>query len=92
MLALREALEQFSARNTNLIYEPLAAAMGIGLNIKEPEGKLIVDIGGGITEVVVISLSGIASFQSLRFTGSGCSTETQSSTSLRPLCQSASVI
>ncbi len=75
--ALRDALDQFSARNTNLIYEPLAAAMGMGLNIQEPEGKLIVDIGGGITEVVVISLSGIAAFQSLRVAGDAMDEEIQ---------------
>lgn len=67
--ALRDALDQFSSRNTFLVYEPLAAALGMGLDIQEPEGKLIVDIGGGITEVVVISLSGIAAFQSLRVGG-----------------------
>lgn len=67
--ALRDALEQFSARNTYLVHEPLAAALGLGLNIQEPEGKLVVDIGGGITEVVIISLSGIAAFQSTRVAG-----------------------
>lgn len=67
--ALRETLDQFSARHTHLVYEPLAAALGMGLNIHEPEGKLIVDIGGGITEVVVISLSGAATFQSVRIAG-----------------------
>ncbi len=67
--ALRDALDQFSARNTHLVNEPLAAALGMGLDIQEPAGKLVVDIGGGITEVVVISLSGIAAFQSLRVAG-----------------------
>ena len=67
--ALRDALDQFSSRKTLLMYEPLAAAMGMGLNIQEAEGKMIVDIGGGITEVVVISLSGIAAFQSTKVAG-----------------------
>lgn len=67
--ALRDALDQFSAKNTFLVHEPLAAALGLGLDIQEPEGKLVVDIGGGITEVVVISLSGIAAFQSIRVAG-----------------------
>lgn len=67
--ALRDALDQFSSRNTFLVHEPLAAALGLGLNIQEPEGKLVVDIGGGITEVVIISLSGIAAFQSTRIAG-----------------------
>jgi rod shape-determining protein MreB and related proteins len=67
--ALRDALDQFSSRNTFLVHEPLAAALGLGLDIQEPDGKLVVDIGGGITEVVVISLSGIAAFQSIRVAG-----------------------
>jgi len=67
--ALRDALEQFNCRNRRLVYEPLAAALGMGLNIQEPDGKLIVDIGGGITEIAVISLSGIANFQSIRIAG-----------------------
>jgi rod shape-determining protein MreB len=67
--ALRDALEQFPSQKTFLIHEPLAAALGMGLSIQSPEGKLIVDIGGGITEVVVISLSGIAAFQSTRIAG-----------------------
>lgn len=67
--ALRDALEQFRAKNTYLLYEPLAAALGLGLNIQEPDGKMIIDIGGGITEIVVISLSGIAAFQSIKVAG-----------------------
>jgi rod shape-determining protein MreB len=67
--ALRDALDQFNSRNTYLLYEPLAAAVGMGLDIRQPEGKLIIDIGGGITEIVVISLSGIAAFQSLKVAG-----------------------
>lgn len=75
--ALREILEQFTAQHTHLVHEPLAAALGIGLNIQEPEGKLVVDIGGGITEVVVISLSGIAAFQSVRVAGDKLDEEIQ---------------
>lgn len=75
--ALREILEQFTAQHTHLVHEPLAAALGIGLNIQEPEGKLVVDIGGGITEVVVISLSGIAAFQSVRVAGDTLDEEIQ---------------
>jgi rod shape-determining protein MreB len=67
--ALRDVLDQFSARHTYMVYEPVAAAMGIGLNIREPDGKMLIDIGGGITEIVVISLSGIAAFQSLKVAG-----------------------
>jgi rod shape-determining protein MreB len=75
--ALRDALSQFNSRNTYLVYEPLAAAMGIGLNIQEPDGKMLIDIGGGITEIVVISLSGIATFQSLKVAGDSFDEEIQ---------------
>jgi rod shape-determining protein MreB len=67
--ALREVLEQFNSRKCHLVYEPLAAAIGMGLNIREPEGKMIVDIGGGITEVVILSLSGVAVFRSVKVAG-----------------------
>ncbi len=67
--ALVNALEQFNSRRTYLVYEPLAAALGMGLDIREPDGKMIVDMGGGLTEVVVISLSGIACFQSIKVSG-----------------------
>lgn len=67
--ALRSALEQFNSRNTWLIHEPVAAALGLNMDIREPNGKLLIDIGGGITEIVVISLSGIAAFQSLKVAG-----------------------
>lgn len=67
--ALRDTLSQFNTSKTYLLYEPLAAAIGMGINIQEPEGKFVVDIGGGITEVVVISLSGIVNFNSIRIAG-----------------------
>lgn len=67
--ALRDALEQINSRKSHLIFEPLAAALGMGLAIREPQGKLVIDIGGGITEIVVISLSGIATFQSIKVAG-----------------------
>lgn len=75
--ALRDALDQFSARKTNLLFEPLAAAIGMGLNIQEPEGKMIIDIGGGITEIVVISLSGIAVSRSIKVAGDSFTEEIQ---------------
>ena len=75
--ALRDAMDQFKSRNTYLIYEPLAAAIGLGLNIHEPDGKLVIDIGGGITEIVVISLSGVAAFQSLKVAGDSFDTAIQ---------------
>ena len=67
--ALRSAMDQFRARKTNLIFEPLAAAMGMDLDIQTPEGKMLVDIGGGVTEIVVISLSGIAVFHATKVAG-----------------------
>lgn len=67
--ALRDALGQFNSRNAYMVYEPLAAALGIGLDIREPDGKMLVDIGGGITEIVIISLSGIAGCKSLKVAG-----------------------
>jgi rod shape-determining protein MreB len=67
--ALRDALGQFRSSHTHLLYEPLAAAIGMGFDITEPDGKLIVDIGGGITEIVIISLSGIVTFDSIRVAG-----------------------
>lgn len=67
--ALRDALDQFNTNHTYLVYEPIAAALGIGLDIREPDGKMVIDIGGGITEIVVISLSGIAAFQSIKTAG-----------------------
>jgi rod shape-determining protein MreB len=75
--ALRDALDQFHARKTNLFFEPLAAATGMGLDIRTPEGKMIVDIGGGITEIVVISLSGIAVFHSSKVAGDSFTVEIQ---------------
>jgi rod shape-determining protein MreB len=67
--ALLNALETLHAEKVFLLYEPLAAALGMGLNIQEPDGKLVIDIGGGITEIVVISLSGIAGFTSVKVAG-----------------------
>jgi rod shape-determining protein MreB len=75
--ALRDVLDQFNARNTYLLYEPLAAAIGMGLDIQSPDGKLVIDIGGGITEIVVISLSGIAAFKSIKVAGDSMDREIQ---------------
>ena len=67
--AIQEAAEQAGARSTYLIEEPLAAAMGAGLDISEPYGSMVVDIGGGTTDVAVISLGGIVISNSLRVAG-----------------------
>ena len=75
--ALRDALGQFNARKAYMVYEPLAAALGIGLDIREPDGKMLIDIGGGVTEIVVISLCGVAAFQSLKVAGDSLDLEIQ---------------
>lgn len=67
--AVRDSAEQAGAREVYLIDEPMAAAIGAGLPIEEPSGNMIVDIGGGTTEVAVISLSGIVYSQSVRVGG-----------------------
>ncbi|HBF36703.1 MAG TPA: rod shape-determining protein [Firmicutes bacterium] len=67
--AVMDAGLQAGAREVYLIEEPMAAAIGAGMNIEEPTGNLIVDIGGGTTEVAVISLGGIVSSRSLRIAG-----------------------
>jgi rod shape-determining protein MreB len=67
--AVQEAAEQAGARHTQLIEEPLAAALGAGLDIVEPCGNMVVDIGGGTTDIAVISLGGIVTSASLRIAG-----------------------
>lgn len=67
--AVRESAELAGARQIFLIEEPMAAAMGAGLPITEPSGNMIVDIGGGTTEVAVISLAGIVYSKSVRVGG-----------------------
>lgn len=67
--AVRESAESTSAREVYLIAEPMAAAIGAGLPITEPAGNMIVDIGGGTTEVAVISLAGIVYSTSLKVGG-----------------------
>jgi rod shape-determining protein MreB len=67
--AVKESAESAGAREVYLIEEPMAAAIGAGLPITEPSGNMIVDIGGGTTEVAVISLAGIVYSQSVRVGG-----------------------
>ncbi|HEX5033476.1 MAG TPA: rod shape-determining protein, partial [bacterium] len=67
--AVRESAECAGAREVYLIDEPMAAAIGAGLPITEPSGNMIVDIGGGTTEVAVISLAGIVYSKSIRVAG-----------------------
>jgi rod shape-determining protein MreB len=67
--AVRESAEQAGAREVYLIDEPMAAAIGAGIQIQDPEGSMIVDIGGGTTEVAVISLGGMVVAKSLEIAG-----------------------
>lgn len=67
--AVREAALQAGAREAYLIEEPMAAAIGAGLPVHEPTGNMIVDVGGGTTEVAVISLGGIVTSRSIRIAG-----------------------
>ena len=67
--AVRDSAESAGAREVYLIEEPMAAAIGVGLPVQEPSGNMIVDIGGGTTEVAVISMSGIVFSKSIRVAG-----------------------
>ena len=67
--AIQESAEQAGARKVYLIDEPMAAAIGAGLPVTEPQGSMVVDIGGGTTEVAVLSLSGIVFATSVRVGG-----------------------
>ena len=67
--AVRDSSEHAGGRDVYMIYEPMAAALGIGLDVEAPEGNMIVDIGGGTTEIAVISLGGIVSNKSIRIAG-----------------------
>lgn len=67
--AVRDSAEHAGAKEVYLVEEPMAAAIGIGLNVHEPIGNMIVDVGGGTTEIAVIALSGIVFAQSVRLGG-----------------------
>ena len=67
--AVFESADHVDSKETYLIYEPMAAALGIGLDVEEPIGNMVIDIGGGTTEIAVIALSGIVCDQSIRTAG-----------------------
>ena len=67
--AIRDSAEHAGGRDVYMIYEPMAAALGIGIDVEAPEGNMIVDIGGGTTEIAVISLGGIVSNRSIKIAG-----------------------
>lgn len=67
--AVKDSAEHAGAKEVFLIHEPMAAAIGIGINVEEPIGNMVVDIGGGTSEIAVIALSGIVCDQSIRVAG-----------------------
>ncbi len=67
--AVRDSTEHAGGRDVCLIFEPMAAALGIGLNVEAPQGNMVVDIGGGTTEIAVISLGGLVVQESIRTAG-----------------------
>src|SRR6056300_1022227 len=69
MRAVKESAERVNGKEVYLIHEPMAAAIGIGIDIMEPKGNMIVDIGGGTTEIAVIALSGIVCDKSIKIAG-----------------------
>ena len=75
--AVRDSSEHSGGRDVYLIYEPMAAALGLGLDVEAPTGNMVVDIGGGTTEIAVISLGGIVFNQSIRIAGDVFTNEIQ---------------
>ncbi len=76
--AVRDSSEHAGGRDVFLIYEPMAAAIGIGIDVEAPHGSMIVDIGGGTTEIAVIALGGIVCNKSIRIAGDGFTADIQS--------------
>lgn len=75
--AVRDSSEHADGRDVYMLYEPMAAALGIGLDVEAPEGNMIVDIGGGSTEIAVISLGGIVCNKSIRLAGNDLTADIQ---------------
>ncbi|MCK9611724.1 MAG: rod shape-determining protein [Bacteroidales bacterium] len=67
--AVRDSAEQAGAKDVRLIHEPMAAAIGIGIDVLEPNGNMVIDIGGGTSEIAVIALGGIVNNKSIRVAG-----------------------
>jgi rod shape-determining protein MreB len=67
--AVRDSSEHAGGRDVYMIYEPMAAAIGMGIDVESPEGCMVVDIGGGTTEIAVISLGGIVANKSIKVAG-----------------------
>ena len=67
--AVMDSAEHAGTKEVWLIHEPMAAAIGIGIDVMEPEGNMVIDIGGGTTEIAVISLGGIVTDKSIKVAG-----------------------
>ncbi len=67
--AVRDSAEHAGAKEVHLLYEPMAAAIGIGIDVEAAAGNMIIDIGGGTTEIAIISLAGIVNQESIRVAG-----------------------
>jgi len=67
--AVKDSAEQAGAKEVRLIHEPMAAAIGIGIDVMEPTGNMIIDMGGGTSEIAVIALGGIVNNKSIRIAG-----------------------
>ena len=75
--AVRDSSEHAGGRDVYMIYEPMAAAIGIGIDVEAPVGSMVIDVGGGTTEIAVISLGGIVCNQSIRIAGDGFTADIQ---------------
>lgn len=67
--AVRDSAQKVNAKEVRLIYEPMAAAIGVGIDVQKPEGNMIIDIGGGTTEIAVVALGGIVVDKSVKIAG-----------------------
>ncbi len=75
--AVKDSAEQAGAKEVRLIHEPMAAAIGIGIDVLEPTGNMVIDIGGGTSEIAVIALGGIVNNKSIRIAGDDFTTDIQ---------------
>jgi len=73
--AVKDSAEQAGAKDVKLIHEPMAAAIGIGIDVMEPTGNMIIDVGGGTCEIAVIALGGIVNNKSIRIAGDDFNTD-----------------
>lgn len=67
--AVKDSAQKVNAKDVRLIYEPMAAAIGVGIDIQKPEGNMIIDIGGGTSEIAVVALGGIVCDKSIKIAG-----------------------